>query len=71
MSNLSKDLMDEWKRAEYLYYTCCDPHLKHEIGLNMADIRIKLAQLELEEKHINKVIKGVIVWKILAATKNL
>lgn len=71
MSNLLKNLIDEWKRSEYLYYKCCDPHLKHEIGLNMADIRAKITQLELEEKHINKVVKGVIQWKILAATKNL
>ena len=71
MNNLLEDLKNEWKRAEYLYYKCCDPNLKREMGLNMADIRIKIAQLELEEKHINKVIKGVIVWKILAATKNL
>lgn len=71
MNNLLEDLKNEWKRAEYLYYKCCDPHLRHEIGLNMADIRIKLAQLELEEKHINKVIKGVKQWKILTVTKNL
>ena len=60
MNNLLKNLMDEWTRSEYLYYKCCDPHLKHELGLNMADIRAKITQLELEEKHINKVIKGVI-----------
>lgn len=71
MNNLLEDLKNEWKRLECLYYKCCDPHLKHEMGLNMADIRIKIAQLELEEKHINKVIKGVIAWKQLTVTKIL
>ncbi|MGF0095037.1 hypothetical protein ACQRC6_01235 [Peptoniphilus sp. SGI.035] len=54
-------LKGEWKEAEYLYYKCCDPQLKNEIGINMADIRSKITQLELEEKNIEKVIKGVIV----------
>lgn len=71
MNNLLEDLKNEWKGAEYLYYKCCDPNLKHELGLNMADIRIKIAQLELEEKHINKVIKGVITWKQLTVIKIL
>ncbi len=61
MKSLLEDLKEEWKMAEYLYYKCYNPHLKHEIGLNMADIRSKITQLELEEKHINELIKGVLV----------
>lgn len=71
MNNLLEDLKSEWKMAEYLYYKCCNPHLKHEIGLNMADIRSKITQLELEGKHINEVIKGVIAWKQLTVIKIL
>lgn len=71
MNNLLEDLKNEWKRSEYLYYKCYDTNLKHELGLNMADIRSKITQLELEEEHINKVIKGVIAWKQLTVTKIL
>lgn len=71
MNNLLEDLKSEWKKSEYLYYKCYNPILKHEIGLNMADIRSKITQLELEEKHINKVIKGVLAWKILQVMKIL
>ncbi|NMW84250.1 hypothetical protein HKO22_00640 [Peptoniphilus sp. AGMB00490] len=60
MNDLIKDLRNEWKRSEYLYYKSYDINLKHELGLNMADIRSKITQLELEEEHIEKVIKGVI-----------
>lgn len=53
-------LIEEYKKAEYLYYTIEKPFLKDEAKLNMEDIQRKLDDLRFEEIQITEFMNNMI-----------
>ncbi len=61
-------LIQEYKEAEYLYYTIDSAFIKDEAKLNMEDIQRKLDDLRFEEEQVkelmeNMINQGVVIWK--------
>lgn len=62
-------LIQEYKEAEYLYYTIDELFSKNEAKLNMEDIQRKLDDLRFEEEQVkelmeNMINQGVMIWML-------
>lgn len=53
-------LIQEYKEAEYLYYTIDSAFIKDEAKLNMEDIQRKLDDLRFEEEQVKELMENMI-----------